>query len=249
MRGRVRQPRHERQELGEATWPAVGQDQRDALAAAGLLMHKMHPDPVDLGPEVPELVQPAFLRAPVEAVRPVPQQALQVTEVCSLLPRRPRRWPRPPRVADPRPQVGEDLLAHPDTELLCPQGSHPGSLASRRPYGIRGCQPARRAAAGAQPNTKFRPWRGYRPTHRLAADATDRPCSAPRYKAQSAARRRRGNTIRRISLADRYAAQTTFREGRTPNPRADRRIRRRLRRRPLMLVPSADRQLSGGGRR
>jgi hypothetical protein len=42
-------------------------------------MHEMHPDTIDPGPEVTEPVQPAFLRAPVEAVGPVPQQAPQVT--------------------------------------------------------------------------------------------------------------------------------------------------------------------------
>jgi hypothetical protein len=41
----------------------------------------MHLDTIDPGPEVTEPVQPAFLRAPVEAVRPVRQQVSQVTEV------------------------------------------------------------------------------------------------------------------------------------------------------------------------
>src|SRR5690348_2649407 len=132
MRGRVGQPGHERQELGEATRPAICQDQRGSAAAAGPFVHKMHPDTIDLGPEVTEPVQPAFLRAPVEAVRPVRQQVPEVTEVCTLLPRRPWPRPRPPRVSDPRTQVGEDLVAHPDTELLRPEGCHPASLARYR---------------------------------------------------------------------------------------------------------------------
>jgi hypothetical protein len=76
------------------------------MAAAGPLVHEMHPDAIDPGPEVTEPVQPAFLRAPVEAVCPVPQQAPQVTEIGALLPRRTRRRPRPPRVPDPRTKVG-----------------------------------------------------------------------------------------------------------------------------------------------
>src|SRR5215469_5955022 len=100
------------------------QYQRDSMAAAGSLVHKMHPDTIDFGPEVTEPVQPAFLRTPVEVVRPVLQQTPQVTEVCSLLPRRTRRWPRPPRVPDPRTQVGEDLVAQRDTELLRLEVSH-----------------------------------------------------------------------------------------------------------------------------
>src|SRR6266571_6668841 len=79
-------------------------------------------------PEVTEPVQPAFLRAPVEAVRPVPQQVPQVTEVCALLPLRAWRRPWPPGVPDPRTQVGQDLVTHADAELLRPEGSHPASL-------------------------------------------------------------------------------------------------------------------------
>src|ERR1700722_14282782 len=92
----------------------------------------MNPDTIDPGSEVTETVQPPFLRAPVEAIRPVPQQVLQVTEVCALPPRSAGRRPRPPRVQDPRPQVGEYLVAHPDIEPLCPEGSHRASLAWRR---------------------------------------------------------------------------------------------------------------------
>ena len=47
-------------------------------------------------------------------------------------PTRARRRPRPPRVPDPRTQVGEHLVAHPDIELLRPEGSHPASFAWRR---------------------------------------------------------------------------------------------------------------------
>src|SRR5690348_13334757 len=132
MRGRVGQPGHERQELGEATRPAICQDQRGSAAATGPFVHEMHPDTIDPGPEVTEPVQPAFLRAPVEAVRPVRQQVPQVTEVGTLLPRRTWPRPRPPRVSDPRTQVGEDLPAHPDTELLRPESCHPASLARYR---------------------------------------------------------------------------------------------------------------------
>src|ERR1700729_1564518 len=107
----------------------------------------MNPDTIDPGSEVTETVQPPFLRAPVEAIRPVTQQVLQVTEVCALPPRSAGRRPRPPRVQDPRPQVGEHLVAHPDIELLCPEGSHPASLAWRRlARGTPGSAPTQRAA-------------------------------------------------------------------------------------------------------
>src|ERR1700735_1282138 len=92
----------------------------------------MNPDTIDPGSGVTETLQAPSLRAPVEAIRPVPQQVLQVTEVCALPPRSAGRRPRPPRVQDPRPQVGKHLIAPPDIELLCPEGSHPASLAWRR---------------------------------------------------------------------------------------------------------------------
>src|SRR3984885_5902300 len=116
----------------------------------------MHPDTIDPGSEVTKPVQPPFLRPPVEAIRPVPQQDLQVTEVCALPPRSARRRPRPPRVQDPRTQVGEHLVAHPDIELLCPEGRHPASFARcRHTPGARGRTQrpttARQPAAYASP--------------------------------------------------------------------------------------------------
>ena len=166
MRGRVRQPRHERQELGEATRPAICQDQRDPAAAAGPLVHKMHPDTIDPGSEVTEPVQPAFLRPPVEAVRPVRQQLPQITEVCTLLPQRTRRRPWPPRVPDPRTQVVEDLVINPDAELLRPERSHPASFARCHHHGAQ-LPPSRpdsrhQDGAGAA-GYKRRPRRGNRP--------------------------------------------------------------------------------------
>src|SRR6266436_5901168 len=112
------------------------QYQRDSMAAAGPLVHKMHPETIDSGPEVTEPVQRAFLRTPVEAVRPVLQQPPQVTEVCSLIPRRTGRRPRPPRVPDPRTQVGEDLVGQRDSEPLRLEGSHSDSFALDRQYAI-----------------------------------------------------------------------------------------------------------------
>src|SRR6185437_12124702 len=91
-------------------------------------------------------------------VGPVPQQASQVAEICALLPRRTRRRPRPPRVPDPRTQVSEDLLPHPDTELLRPEGSHPASLAPRQhhqaPVGGLGPQPTTRARPRLAPGPR-----------------------------------------------------------------------------------------------
>jgi len=120
------------------------------MTAAGALVNEMHHGTVDLGAEVAEAVQPAFLRTPIEAARPVGQQFPQVTKVCALLPRRARRRLGPPRILDAGPQVRENLLAHPDCERLRPQGSHPASIAghhhprhSWHQWGMRG-----RAASG-----------------------------------------------------------------------------------------------------
>src|SRR5712691_10616539 len=99
------------------------------MASASPLVNEMDPDTIDLSAEVAEAVQPALLRAPIEAARPVRQQFPQVTKVCALLT---RRRLGPPRALDPGPQVGEDPVTHPDRERLRLKSSHPISLAGRQ---------------------------------------------------------------------------------------------------------------------
>jgi hypothetical protein len=152
MSGRVRQPRHQRQELGEATRPAIGQDQRDSAAAAGTLMHKMHPDAIDLGPEVTEPVQPAFLRASRSRRPSTPAGLAGSRDPCPASTAHP--VPLPATACSGSAHAGQrGPPPHPDAELLCPEGSHPASLARytgdvRGPATRKGGRALRGAPAG-----------------------------------------------------------------------------------------------------
>ena len=74
IRRRVGQQRDQRQQLDEATRPAMTQNQRDPPAAKGRLVHEMNRGPANLGPVLGETVQLALLSPPVEHLRPVPDQ-------------------------------------------------------------------------------------------------------------------------------------------------------------------------------
>lgn len=54
MRPRIGKQRDQRQQLGEATRPAMTENQRDPHAP---LAHEMDANPIDLGPELGETVQ------------------------------------------------------------------------------------------------------------------------------------------------------------------------------------------------
>ena len=84
----------------------MGQDQRDAVSLPCPFVYEVNVDVTEFSTKVLELVQPALLRPPVEAVRPVAKQALQILEVGPLRPGSARRLSRPARVTDARCQVG-----------------------------------------------------------------------------------------------------------------------------------------------
>jgi hypothetical protein len=119
--GRIGQAGDEREELGEAAWPSVRQNQWDPVAAACPLVHEVDTNAVELSPEVVEGVQRAFLRSPIKAVRPVRQQSLEVRKIRALLPWRVRRRLWPPGVFDATAEVGKSLVAHPNAERLGPE--------------------------------------------------------------------------------------------------------------------------------
>lgn len=81
-------------------------------------MDEVDPDAVEIGAEVTERVEPAFLLAPVEAVNPVGEQLAQVAELRALLPSADRRLAGLARGADALLQVGQDVLADVDRERL-----------------------------------------------------------------------------------------------------------------------------------
>jgi hypothetical protein len=100
----------------------VGEDQRYPVPAPGALVDEVDPDAVELDLEVVEPVQLALTRAPVELLGPVGEQVAQVLQVRALLPGSARRRIGPAGVADPRPEIGQDLLVDLDREALRVQG-------------------------------------------------------------------------------------------------------------------------------
>ena len=95
----------------------MGEDQRDAISLPCPFVHEVNVDVTELRTKVHERVQVALLRAPVEAVGPIVEQAFQVLEVGPLRPGSARRLIRPARVADTRSEVRQDLRLDPDREV------------------------------------------------------------------------------------------------------------------------------------
>ena len=77
---------------------------------------------IEIGAELPESVEPALLRAPVETVRPVTGQRPQIPEVGALTPRLTGRGIRPPGLRDSCAQIGEDVVGNVDRERFNTHG-------------------------------------------------------------------------------------------------------------------------------
>jgi hypothetical protein len=103
---RVGQQRHQRQQLHEGAGPAVAQDQRQPVPIPRPLVDEVDAHAVQVGLEVVEGVEVAFLSAPVELVGPVGEHLPEVGEVGALLPGLAWCGVGPAGVADTRPQVG-----------------------------------------------------------------------------------------------------------------------------------------------
>ena len=80
MRGRIGQSADELQLLDDRSRPAVADDDRQRVLVLGANVDEMDVQPVDLGDEVRDGVQPRFARAPVVLGRPVASQVLHERE-------------------------------------------------------------------------------------------------------------------------------------------------------------------------
>ena len=78
VRGRVRERADGLEQLDHRAGPAVGDDQRQRVLVGRLHVDKVDVDPVDLGPELRQRVEPCLATAPVVLVRPVPGERLIV---------------------------------------------------------------------------------------------------------------------------------------------------------------------------
>ena len=107
VRGRVGEQRQQRQVLQERTRPAVGQHQRQRVRPGAGRVHQVHGDPVDLGPQVGEPVQPGLQGQRVEGP-PVLDQPGQPVPGHAALPgtvARARPGPAQPGGAQPQGQI------------------------------------------------------------------------------------------------------------------------------------------------
>ena len=100
----------------------MGEDQGHSVPADRPFVNEVDAQVPDLRSELVEAVQPALLGAPVESVRPVRDQTLEVRKIGALLPRPARRLIRPTRPSQPGLEVREDVIGNPDRERLDVEG-------------------------------------------------------------------------------------------------------------------------------
>ena len=113
---RIGQEWHERKQLDERARPAMGQDQRNTVPVSGRLMDEVDMDAVEIGAELVDRVQLAFLCAPIELVGPIRKQLFKVLKISPLLPGIAWCLIRPARVADTLSQIRQDLVLDLDRE-------------------------------------------------------------------------------------------------------------------------------------
>src|SRR5262249_24289519 len=141
---RVREALDRVEELHERRGPAVREDERawmrartalvdevDAVLLAVLASHR--------GGEVAEAVEPAVLRAPVEAVSPVLEQVAHVGAVSAPFPPFVAgRLLRPARPLEARSQLRDLLVRHMDGERFGGSRCHAGDGSTRQGGGSSG---------------------------------------------------------------------------------------------------------------
>ena len=106
------------EELDDGSRPAVGDDQRQGVRVAALLVNEVDVDPVDRRREVGKAVDPGLLPPPVELVQPVRAQLLHVVEVGAVTPPAVVGHLVPGIVPDPPADVVEGLVRNLDAEGL-----------------------------------------------------------------------------------------------------------------------------------
>ena len=136
----IRERAHQVHELDERAWPSVGEQERHRVGVGRAYVDEVHVQPVDRGGEVIELVEAAFLGAPVEAVLPVGKQVLQIGAIGAVLPGLTRPRVREARAREPLPQVRQRGVGHRDTERPNRLGVARGRRLHRRTLGRTGAE-------------------------------------------------------------------------------------------------------------
>jgi hypothetical protein len=116
VRGRVGQQGEQLEVLDERARKAVGEHNRQRVGPIAVLVHEVHPHPVEVGEVVREPVELTLLLTPVELAGPVGEQRAQVAGVNAGLPAHAVDAVRPARSLDPVAQVREHRLVDLDGE-------------------------------------------------------------------------------------------------------------------------------------
>ena len=116
VRGRVGQRADGLQQLDDRAGPAVRHDQRQRVLVPRPDVDEVDLDPVDLGRELRQRVQPRLAPAPVVLGRPVAGERLQRRQLHALRPVGDELLGGPARRLDPAAQLSELLLRNLDLE-------------------------------------------------------------------------------------------------------------------------------------
>ena len=116
MRGRVGEWADGLEQLDDRARPAVRHDQRQRVLVRRLHVDEMDVQPVDLGLELRQRVQPRLAPAPVVIGRPVTGELLRRRQLHTLRPIGDEFPGRPARLANTPPQIVEHLVGDVDLE-------------------------------------------------------------------------------------------------------------------------------------
>ncbi len=116
MRGRIGQPIDDLQLLDDRARPAMRDDHRQRIVLPGPNVDEVDVDPVDLGDELRQRVQPRLHLPPVVIGLPVADQRLHRREPHALRLISNDLLVRPPACGEATAQINQVLLRHIDTE-------------------------------------------------------------------------------------------------------------------------------------
>ena len=118
VRGRIGQRLDHLVELDDRTRPAMGDDQRHRFRVRRADVQEMNVEPVDLGGELRKAIEPRLAPAPVVLLGPVAADVLDPLQRRALAPVVDQFGFGPARVAQPRLQVVEHVVADGNAEWL-----------------------------------------------------------------------------------------------------------------------------------
>src|SRR5262249_58142991 len=96
--------------LVNRAWPPIEQQQRQRIRIFRTLMNEVNVEAINLRLELTELIESAFLCAPLEPIAPVLDEALQISEIHAVVPAGAIGLVRKSRACESRFQILQDLV-------------------------------------------------------------------------------------------------------------------------------------------